>query len=75
MRYKELLSFRVTFLLLFVGLVLAYRFVLSDRVLQLTRRRNLLLPFCLRGNYGCEDVLSKKPCWSTSSRYLRKDRH
>ena len=59
MRYRELLSVRGTSLLLLVGLVLVKRSVLSDRVLRLTRRRDLMLSFCQGGKSECADVLSK----------------
>ena len=58
MRYKELLSVRGTFLLLLVGLVLVIHSILSDRILWLTRKRDLLLSFCL-GDSRCANVLSK----------------
>ena len=59
MRYRELLSVRGTFLLLFVGLVLVNLSALSDNVLRSTRRRGLLLFFCLGEDFGCKNVLSK----------------
>ena len=59
MRYRELLSVRGIFLLLFVGLVLVNRYVLRDHVLWSIRRWSLLLSFCLGGGFGCEDVLSE----------------
>jgi len=53
------LSVRGTFLLLFLGLVLVSYPVLSDHVLRLIQRRDLLLSLCLEGGSECEDVLSE----------------
>ena len=59
MRYKELLSVRGTSLLLLVGLMLVNRFILSDHVLRLTRRWDLLMSFFLKRDSECEDVFSE----------------
>ena len=53
------LSVRGTFLLLFLGLVLVSYPVLSDHVLRLIQRQDLLLSLCLEEGSECEDVLSE----------------
>ena len=75
MRYRELKSVRGTSLLLFVGLMLVNRSVLSDNVLWLTRRRGLLLSFCFGGGFGYEYVFLEIALLDEIFKVLQRDRH